>query len=61
MSFYVCGDTHQDIDLAKLNSKHFPAKDLTKKDYVLICGDCGILWDGANTDRYLRKWYEAGA
>lgn len=58
MSLYVCGDTHQDIDLYKLTSARFPAKELTKKDFVLICGDCGILWDGGGTDRYLKKWYD---
>ena len=58
MSLYVCGDTHQDIDLHKLTSARFPAKELTKKDFVLICGDCGILWDGGGTDRYLKKWYD---
>lgn len=57
MSVYVCGDTHQDIDLGKLSSARFPAKDLTKKDFVIICGDCGAVWDGGGTDRYLRKWY----
>ena len=58
MSFYVCGDTHQDIDLGKLNSKRFCAKHLNKNDYVLICGDCGAVWDHAGTDRYLQKWYD---
>ena len=58
MSFYVCGDTHQDIDLGKLTSKRFSAKNLNKNDYVLICGDCGATWDNGGTDRYLQKWYD---
>ena len=58
MSFFVCGDTHQDIDLKKLTSKRFCAKGLTKNDYVLICGDCGALWDHGGTDRYLQGWYD---
>ena len=58
MSFYVCGDTHQDIDLGKLNSKRFCAKHLNKNDYVLICGDCGATWDNGGADRYLQKWYD---
>ena len=58
MSLYVCGDVHQDIDLGKLTSARFAAKGLSKNDYVLICGDCGAVWDGRGTDRYLQKWYD---
>ena len=58
MSLYFCGDTHQDVDLHKLASERFPAKGLTKEDFVLICGDCGAVWDGGGTDRYLQKWYD---
>ncbi|MBQ8495926.1 MAG: metallophosphoesterase [Clostridia bacterium] len=46
------------MDLHKLSSARFPAKDLTKDDFLLICGDCGVLWDGGGTDRYLKKWYD---
>lgn len=57
---YVVGDTHGDIDLYKLNSKFFPeGKKLTKDDYVIILGDVACVWDGANQDRYLQKWFEA--
>lgn len=57
MSLYVCGDTHGGEDLHKLTSKRFHSKNLTKQDYVLICGDCGVVWDLSATDFYLRKWY----
>ena len=37
---YVTGDTHANIDIGKLNTKRFPQQlDLTKKDYLVICGD----------------------
>ena len=58
MSFYVCGDTHQDIDLRKLNSKRFCPKNLNKNDYIFICGDCGAVWDHGGADCYLQKWYD---
>lgn len=55
---YITGDTHGDIDFNKLSSKRFPeGKKLTKDDYVIICGDVAVCWDGANQDRYLQKWY----
>ena len=57
MGLYVCGDTHGSEDLHKLTSKRFRAGNLTKKDYLLICGDCGVVWDLSATDFYLRKWY----
>lgn len=37
---YVTGDTHANIDIAKLNTTKFPQqKELTKNDFVIICGD----------------------
>ena len=57
---FITGDTHGDIDFHKLNSKNFPqGKELTKEDYVIVCGDFGICWDGGAQDKYLREWYES--
>ena len=40
---YVTGDTHANIDIAKLNTTKFPQqKELTKNDFVIICGDFGL-------------------
>ena len=42
---FITGDTHGEIDIAKLNSKNFPqGNDLTKNDYVIILGDFGFIW-----------------
>lgn len=57
MSLFVCGDTHGDVDVRKLTSKFFDASELTKDDYVLICGDAGIVWDEGNYDKYIQRWY----
>lgn len=59
ISFYVCGDTHGHIDLSKLATKRFKeGKTLTKNDYVLICGDCGVVWDlDSKYDEYIQEWY----
>lgn len=54
---YITGDTHIPIDIGKLNTTHFSAqKDLTEKDYVIICGDFGGVWDGSNEEKYWIKW-----
>ncbi|MCI5599128.1 MAG: metallophosphatase, partial [Ruminococcus sp.] len=45
---YITGDTHQNIDISKLNTKNFPEqKELTKSDYVIICGDFGMVWNNS--------------
>ena len=54
---YITGDTHIPIDIKKLAAKKFPEqKNLTKKDYVIICGDFGGVWDGSNEEKYWINW-----
>ena len=40
---YITGDTHGDIDFKKLEV-YFSKKYVTYKDYLIILGDCGIVW-----------------
>ena len=55
---YVTGDTHLNIDAEKLTSRKFPeGRSLTKDDYVIICGDCGLTWDYSGETKYWQKWY----
>jgi calcineurin-like phosphoesterase family protein len=54
---YVTGDTHIPIDIQKLNSKLFPQqKDMTAKDYLIICGDFGGIWRESNEEKYWLEW-----
>ncbi|TCL56685.1 hypothetical protein EDD76_111179 [Kineothrix alysoides] len=40
---YVEGDTHNPIDMAKLNTKRLPEqRRMTKEDCLIICGDTGL-------------------
>lgn len=55
---FITGDTHGDIDFHKLNTENFPIEGLTRDDYVIVCGDMGIVW-GSNSDRYMQKWWES--
>lgn len=51
---YVTGDIHGEIDIKKFNTSKFPeGKDLTREDYVIICGDFGMPWW-----RKGNKWYD---
>lgn len=54
---YITGDLHAPIDISKLNTKNFPIqKILSKDDYIIVTGDCGIVWDGSKEDLYWQKW-----
>lgn len=57
---YVTGDIHCPIDIGKINTKQFPAqKRMSKEDYIIICGDVGIVWQpGSGEDRWWQKWLE---
>ena len=54
---YITGDTHIPVDIQKLSTGRFPEqKEMTKNDYVIICGDFGGVWDGSNEEKYWIKW-----
>lgn len=41
---FVTGDCHG--ELMKFNTKNFPIqKELDEDDYVIVCGDFGVIWD----------------
>ena len=57
MSIYVTGDIHGNIDISKLNTKYFSdQKNLTKRDYLIICGDFGLIWNNSKEELCWRKW-----
>ena len=50
MSIYLTGDIHGDID--RLSPKAFPELGaLTKEDYVIVCGDFGVVWNGEEAEQ----------
>lgn len=56
---YITGDVHQSYDIRKLNTRSWPEqKNLTRNDYLIVCGDMGIVWDDSQSDRYWRNWFE---
>lgn len=57
MSMYITGDTHGLHDIDKIVNKKFGNKKLSKKDYMVICGDAGIVWDGKNFDSHVQDWW----
>lgn len=54
---YATGDTHGDW-ISRLNMDAFPEqKEMSKDDYVIICGDFGI-WDNSKKEKYNLDWLE---
>ena len=53
---FVTGDTHGDIDFSKLEKFGRFNADLTKDDYVIIAGDCGVLWSEETKNAYINMY-----
>ncbi len=57
---YITGDCHQDF--GRFNTGIFPEqKEMTKDDYVIVCGDFGGVWNrgGENKEeKHLMDWLE---
>ncbi len=58
MAIFITGDTHADFERFKKDIFYEQAE-LTKNDYVIICGDFGGLWDGSPRECYWLDWLEA--
>lgn len=57
---YITGDCHGDV--SRFNTKNFPEQyGMTKKDYVIICGDFGAVWDyskESKEEKHLLDWLD---
>lgn len=52
---YVTGDCHAEFH--KFSTDRFPEqKELTKEDFVIICGDFGGVWSDTNEERWWLNW-----
>ena len=51
---YITGDCH--ADYRKFSTDNFPEqKDMTREDFVIVCGDFGI-WHDTREERWWLKW-----
>lgn len=51
---YITGDVHAEFN--KFSVKNFPQqKEMTRDDYLIVCGDFGI-WHDCPTERYWLDW-----
>ena len=52
---YLTGDTHSDF--ARFSTDKFQIqKEMTKNDYVIICGDFGGVWNYLVESTYEKYW-----
>lgn len=53
----ITGDIHGSHDISKLGDDNKVLfRNLTKSDYLIICGDFGLVWDNSEEDRRWREW-----
>ena len=56
---FITGDKHGSLELKRLSNKNWPlARELTRDDIVIICGDAGFMWDDSKETRYWDDWME---
>ena len=54
---YITGDTH--LDFTRFSTDKFPIqKEMTKNDYVIICGDFGGVWNYLVESTYEKYWLD---
>lgn len=54
---YATGDCHGNI--LRLEPEYFPEQArMTKEDYVIVCGDLGLIWDGKQEEQRKLDWLE---
>lgn len=55
---FVTGDTHGEIDFAKLND--LKKKRVTRDDILIICGDVGVCWSEHDLPRMVQMYESIG-
>lgn len=57
---FVTGDTHGQLDIAKIQKRKWPQQfELSKSDYLIVLGDFGLFWKQDKTFEYLLDFYES--
>lgn len=58
---YITGDIHGDIDIHKLSNKALrkasEESNITEGDYLIICGDFGLVWSSRNSPCFKSEQY----
>lgn len=55
----ITGDIHGTNDISKLSNKHNPVfREMTKDDFLIVCGDFGLVWNNDKEDLWWRNWLD---
>ncbi len=55
---YISGDIHGNVNaLSNGNLKYLQHK-FTDEDYIIVCGDFGVIWDNGMTQKFYLEWLE---
>ena len=56
---FVTGDIHGSRDIQKLSASNFSMQpQLSREDFVIICGDFGLVWQDCAEERRWLNWLE---
>lgn len=56
--FFISGDIHGNVNkLSSGNLKYLHHK-FTEEDYIIVCGDFGVIWDDGMTQKFYLEWLE---
>ncbi len=57
---FITGDIHGYIDISKLFPENFTiGPKLTRDDFLIICGDFGLLWNDSEEEQYWLGWLDS--
>ena len=55
---YITGDIHGDVYRFSTGSLEYLEHKFTEEDFIIICGDFGVIWDNSKEQAYDLKWLE---
>lgn len=56
---FICGDTHGILDVGKIEQLKMKEK-IDYGDYLIVCGDCGVVWDKESLPEYTQHFENIG-
>ena len=56
---FITGDLHGSLDISKFSERNFQMQNqLSREDFMIICGDFGLIWEDCEEERNWLKWLE---
>ena len=56
---FICGDTHGILDVGKIEQLKMK-EELDYGDYLIVCGDCGVVWDKESLPEHTQYFENIG-